>query len=103
MTLLACSGPNVQQLIYEAVAVGRVLAWASGVLTCLMVRDMLKVRHFGWTLPPAVVFLAFHPAWWISPWYGDCGQGQRDLSILSLAAFVGLYVAHRKWLAKLSA
>jgi hypothetical protein len=103
VTLLACSGPNVQQSIYWAIGFGQVLAWAGGVLTCLMVRDMLRARRFGWTIPPAVVFLAFHPAWWISPWNGDCGSAKIDLSIVSMAAFVGLYVAHLKWMAKQSA
>lgn len=102
MTLLACSGRNVETLIQQAHSMGSIFAAIGALLTGLMVLDMVRVRRYGWTLLPAAVFLVFHPAWWMKV-DADCGQAKVDLSLIFLTVLVGLFVAHRKWLAKLSA
>ncbi len=102
MTLLACSGRNVETLIQQAQSMGSIFAAIGALLTGLMVLDMVRVRRYGWTLLPAAVFLVFHPAWWMKV-DADCGRAKVDLSLIFLTAFVGLFVAHRKWMAKLSA
>jgi hypothetical protein len=85
---VACLSPEE---IAISVNVGSVAAGLGIVVTIVGFGVSLYRRDFTW-LPFYALLLAFHPAWTISVFHGDCGFARRFLSGVASVVFVALFL-----------
>ena len=90
---LACLSPEE---IRVSVTVGYVAAAFGIAATIAGVGLSLWRRDFVW-LPFYALLLAFHPAWTISVFRGDCGDARRFLSGIACLVFVALLFVQIFW------
>jgi hypothetical protein len=83
---LACLSPEEIQI---SVTVGYLAAAFGIAATTVGIGLSLYRRDFTW-LPFYALLLAFHPAWTISVYRGDCGDARRFLSGVASLVFVAL-------------
>jgi len=83
---LACLSPEEIQI---SVTVGYVAAAFGIAATIVGIGLSLYRRDFAW-LSFYALLLAFHPAWTISVFRGDCGDARRFLSGMACLVFVTL-------------
>lgn len=84
--LLACLSPEE---IQTSITIGYVTALFGVGVTIAGIGFSLHRRAFTW-LPFYALLLAFHPAWTISVYRGDCGDARRFLSFVACLAFAAL-------------
>jgi hypothetical protein len=84
--LLACLSPEE---IRVSIAIGYVAAAFGIAATIAGIGVSLHRRDFTW-LPFYALLLAFHPAWTISVFRGDCGDARRFLSGIACLVFIVL-------------